>query len=121
VKTDGAKPELSCALKLPGNPKYFFYHGKELVLLVNGMSSGTSANEAALLRFGISATGFDFLDAVMLDNQQIQDARLFDSTLVIYANLFSPPPPRPPPWTLAQGARRPRYLSTQRPRRALSA
>ncbi|HEX7507181.1 MAG TPA: hypothetical protein VF550_10445, partial [Polyangia bacterium] len=88
VKTDGAKPELSCALKLPGRPKYFFYHGKELVLLVNGMSS----NEAALLRFGISATGFDFLDAVMLDNQQIQDARLFDSTLVIYANLFSPPP-----------------------------
>jgi hypothetical protein len=88
VKTDGAKPELSCALKLPGNPKYFFYHGKELVLLVNGMST----NEAALLRFGISATGFDFLDAVMLDNQQIQDARLFDTTLVIYANLFSPPP-----------------------------
>jgi hypothetical protein len=79
---------LSCALKLPGQPKYFFYHGKELVLLVNGLSS----NEAALLRFGISATGFDFMDAVMLDNQQIQDARLFDSTLVIYANLFSPPP-----------------------------
>jgi hypothetical protein len=100
VKTDGAKPELSCALKLPGTPKYFFYHGKELVLLVNGMSSGmssgTSANEAALLRFGVSATGFDFLDAVMLDNQQIQDARLFDSTLVIYANLFSPPAPATP-------------------------
>jgi len=96
VKTDGAKPELSCALKLPGTPKYFFYHGKELVLLVNGLSSGTSANEAALLRFGISATGFDFLDAVMLDNQQIQDARLFDSTLVIYANLFSPPPATTP-------------------------
>lgn len=96
VKTDGATPELSCALKLPGNPKYFFYHGKELVLLVNGIASGMSTNEAALLRFGISATGFDFLDAVMLDNQQIQDARLFDSTLVIYANLFSPPAPTTP-------------------------
>ncbi len=93
VKTDGATPELSCALKLPGNPKYFFYHGTELVLLVNGIST----NEAALLRFGISATGFDFLDAVMLDNQQIQDARLFDSTLVVYANLFSPPPPTTTP------------------------
>ncbi|HEY5283772.1 MAG TPA: hypothetical protein VIM14_13355, partial [Polyangia bacterium] len=97
VKTDGAEPELSCALKLPGNPKYFFYHGKELVLLVNGMSSGTSTNQAALLRFGISAAGFDFLDAVMLDNQQIEDARLFDTTLVIYANLFSPPPAATPP------------------------
>jgi hypothetical protein len=96
VRTDGDKPELSCALKLPGNPKYFFYHGKELVLLVNGVTSGTSMNEAALLRFGISATGFDFLDAVMLDNQQIQDARLFDSTLVIYANLYSPPAPTTP-------------------------
>jgi hypothetical protein len=88
VKTDGAKPQLSCALKLPGRPKYFFYHGKELVLLVNGM--GTSSNQAALLRFGISAAGFDFMDAVMLDNQQIQDARLFDNTLVIYANLYLP-------------------------------
>ena len=94
VSTDTPQPVLSCALKLPGQPKYFFYHGKELVLLVNG----TSSNEAALLRFGISATGFDFMDAVMLDNQQIQDARLFDSTLVIYANLFNPPPaPTPPP------------------------
>jgi hypothetical protein len=95
VKTDSAQPDLSCALKLPGSPKYFFYHGKELVLLVNGLSSGLSSgvstNEAALLRFGISATGFDFLDAIMLNNQQIQDARLFDSTLVIYATLFSPP------------------------------
>ena len=89
VNTEGERPVLSCALKLPGRPKYFFYHGKELVLLVNGMS----ANQAALLRFGIAPAGFDFLDAVMLDNQQIQDARLFDSTLVIYATLYSPPPP----------------------------
>ena len=87
VNTEGPKPVLSCALKLPGRPKYFFYHGQEIVLLVNGMSS----NEAALLRFGIKPGGFDFLDAVMLDNQQIQDARLFDSTLVIYATLYSPP------------------------------
>jgi hypothetical protein len=93
VQTDGAKPVLTCALKLPGRPKYFFYHGDELVLLVNGMSS----SEAALLRFRISAAGFDFLDAVMLDNQQIQDARLFDSTLVIYATLYAPPPPATDP------------------------
>lgn len=94
VKTDAATPVLSCALKLPGRPKYFFYHGKELVLLVNGMAS----NQAALLRFSVDAGGFDFVDAVMLDNQQIQDARLFDSTLVIYATLFNPPPaPTPAP------------------------
>jgi hypothetical protein len=93
VNTEGAKPVLSCALKLPGRPKYFFYHGKELVLLVNGMASGTSAYQAALLRFAIAPGGFEFLDAVLLDNQQIQDARLFDSTLVIYATLYSPPPP----------------------------
>ena len=93
VSTEGAKPVLSCALKLPGRPKYFFYHGNELVLLVNGIASGTSTYQAALLRFGINPSGFDFLDAVMLDNQQIQDARLFDSTLVIYSTLYSPPPP----------------------------
>lgn len=95
VNTAGAAPVLSCALKLPGQPKYFFYHGNEIVLLVNGMASGTSAYEAALLRFAVSATGFDFLDAVMLDNQQIQDARLFDSTLVVYATLYSPPTSTP--------------------------
>jgi hypothetical protein len=86
VSTAGAKPVLSCALKLPGRPKYFFYHGKELLLLVNGMTS----NAAAVMRFTVTATGFDFMDAVMLDHQQIQDARLFDSTLVIYANLSLP-------------------------------
>src|SRR5207302_5742179 len=54
VKTDGPAPVLSCALKLPGQPKYFFYKGNELVLLVNGLS----VSEAALLRFRVSATGF---------------------------------------------------------------
>ncbi|HVU52029.1 MAG TPA: hypothetical protein VHL80_15130 [Polyangia bacterium] len=87
VKTDGPKPVLSCALKLPGQPKYFFYQGNELVLLVNGLPSVT---EAALLRFRVSATGFDFVDAVMLDQQSIQDARTFDSTIVIYTNVLTP-------------------------------
>jgi hypothetical protein len=91
VKTDGPAPVLSCALKLPGQPKYFFYRGSELVLLVNGLA----VNEAALLRFRVSATGFDFVDAVMLDQQSIQDARLFDSTLVVYTNLLTPLMPDP--------------------------
>jgi hypothetical protein len=86
VKTDGPTPVLSCALKLPGQPKYFFYKGSELVLLVNGLS----VSQAALLRFHVSPTGFDFIDAVMLDQQSIQDARLFDSTLVVYSNLLTP-------------------------------
>jgi hypothetical protein len=91
VSTEGAKPVLSCALKLPGRPKFFFYHGKEILLLVNGMS----VNQAAVLRFSVVPGGFNFMDAVMLDNQQIQDARLFNSTLVTYATLYSPPPPPP--------------------------
>src|SRR5262249_2544596 len=86
VKTDGPAPVLSCALKLPGQPKYFFYKGSELVLLVNG----TGVNEGALLRFRVTADGFDFVDSVMLDQQNIQDARLFDSTLVVYPNLCTP-------------------------------
>ncbi|MBN2577318.1 MAG: hypothetical protein JXP73_22335 [Deltaproteobacteria bacterium] len=88
VNTEAERPVLSCALKLPGRPKYFFYHGSEIVLLVNGMS----VNQAAVLRFRVVPGGFSFLDAVMLPNQQIQDARLFNSTLVIYATLYSPPP-----------------------------
>lgn len=86
VKTDGPTPVLSCALKLPGQAKYFFYQGNELVLLVNGLS----VHEAALLRFRVTATGFDFVDAVMLDQQIIADARLFDSTLVVYTELLTP-------------------------------
>jgi len=86
VKTGGPAPVLSCALKLPGQPKYFFYQGSELVLLVNG----TGVNEAALLRFRVSQAGFDFVDSVMLDEQTIQDARLFDSTLVVYTSLLRP-------------------------------
>jgi hypothetical protein len=101
VRTDAGTPALSCALKLPGTPKYFFYHGKELLLLVNGL--GTKTTEAAILRFSVTATGFDFVDAVMLDRQQIVDARLFDQTLIVYATLFGPPvtttttPPTPTP------------------------
>jgi hypothetical protein len=86
VKTDGPKPVLSCALKLPGQPKSFFYKGSEIVLLVNGIS----VNEAALLRFRVTAAGFDFVDAVMLDQQRVDDARLFDSTLVVYTDLLRP-------------------------------
>jgi hypothetical protein len=86
VKTDGAMPVLSCALKLPGVAKYFFYKGNEIVLLVNG----TGVTQAALLRFSVTPTGFNFMDAVMLENQQIQDARLFDRTLVIYSGLYTP-------------------------------
>src|SRR6185436_15187719 len=46
--------------------------------------------------------GFDFVDAVMLDQQNIQDARLFDRTLVVYSNLLRPiasdgQPMTPPP------------------------
>lgn len=88
VKTGGPTPVLSCALKLPGQPKYFFYQGNELVLLVNGLS----VTEAALLRFRVTAGGFDFVDAVMLDKQSIQDARLFDSTLVVYSSLQTATP-----------------------------
>lgn len=86
VKTGGPAPVLSCALKLPGQPKYFFYQGNELVLLVNGLS----VNQAALLRFRVRPQGFDFLDTVMLDQQSIQDARLFDRTLIVYTNLLRP-------------------------------
>jgi hypothetical protein len=96
VKTDGPAPVLSCALKLPGQPKYFFYQGNELVLLVNGLAS---VGEAALMRFRVSATGFDFVDSVMLDQQSIQDARLFDSTLVVYTNILTPIMTTPPTQT----------------------
>jgi hypothetical protein len=104
VKTDGPAPVLSCALKLPGQPKYFFYQGNEIVLLVNGLS----VNEAALLRFRVSATGFDFVDSVMLDNQTIEDARLFNTTLVVYTDLQTPITTSPPaPGSTAPGGAAP--------------
>jgi len=94
VKTGGPTPVLSCALKLPGQPKYFFYQGNELVLLVNGtvVANGVSTSEAGLLRFRVTANGFDFVDSVMLDGQSIQDARLFDSTLVVYTSMQTATP-----------------------------
>ncbi|MFH1016771.1 MAG: hypothetical protein V1798_01155 [Pseudomonadota bacterium] len=81
VKMDGATPTVTCSLKIPGSPINFFYKGGEIVVLTNG----TSGQLAALLRFKLVDQGFAYVDSVRLKDQRIQDARLFNDTLVIYS------------------------------------
>lgn len=73
----------SCSMKLPGSPMNFFFKGDELVVVVNALGG---FNRSALLRYSFKDGKFAFVDAVRLPDQNIVDARLFDSTLVLYTN-----------------------------------
>jgi hypothetical protein len=95
VDVRGASPVLSCSMKLPGEPKNFLFHGNELVVVVNARNG---FNRSALLRYALENGGFRFVDAVRLEGQTIQDARLFDSTIVAYTSWSkAQTPPTPPP------------------------
>jgi hypothetical protein len=95
VDARGATPVVSCSMKLPGEPKNFLFHGNELVVVVNARGG---ANRSALLRYSFDGAKFHFVDAVRLEDQTVQDARLFDSTIVAYTSWSKPqPPPQPAP------------------------
>lgn len=79
AKTGALRP--SCSMKVPGEPKNFLFHGDELVVVSNARGGH---NRAALLRYAIEGGAFRFVDALTLEGQTIQDARLFDSTIVLY-------------------------------------
>lgn len=100
VDARGPAPVLSCSMKLPGEPKNFLFHGNELVVVVNA----TSGNRSALLRYSFDGAKFHFVDAVRLEDQTITDARLFDSTIVLYTSWSKPQPPAQPTPTNAPGA-----------------
>ena len=68
-------------MKVPGEPKNFLFHGNELVVVANARGGH---NRSALLRYAIENGGFRFVDALPLEGQIIQDARLFDATIVLY-------------------------------------
>lgn len=83
VDARSGAPQVTCAMKLPGEPMNFFFKNDELVVVVNAQSGH---NRSALLRFAITGGTFAFKDAVRLPNQNVRDARLFDSTLVLYTD-----------------------------------
>jgi hypothetical protein len=87
VDARGATPSLSCSMKLPGEPKNFLFRGNEIVVVVNARDG---SNHSALVRYAFDGATFHFVDAVRLDNQTIQDARLFDSTIVAYTSWSKP-------------------------------
>lgn len=91
VDTRGGTPIVSCSMKLPGDPKNFFFRGNELVVIVNARAGH---NRAALLRYTFDGKTFRFVDDVRLEQQRIEDARLFDSTIVAYTS-WSRPMPQP--------------------------
>jgi hypothetical protein len=86
IDASGAAPALSCAMKLPGQPKNFLFHGDELVVIVNGSGNANGNQTSALLRYSVAGAKFHFVDAVKLEDQTITDARLFDSTIVAYTD-----------------------------------
>jgi len=103
AKTGAVKP--SCAMKIPGEPKNFLFHGDELVIVANARNGH---NRSALLRYAIDGGRFRFVDAVQLEGQTIQDARLFDSTIVLYTQWTKTreAPPIEPPVTTVDGESR---------------
>ncbi len=101
VDARGATPVLSCSMKLPGEPKNFLFHGNELVVVVNARSG----NRSALLRYSFDGAKFHFVDSVRFEDQTVQDARLFDSTIVAYTSWSKPqPPPAQPNPTTGPGS-----------------
>lgn len=93
VDARSGTPAMSCAMKLPGEPKNFLIKGQELVAVVNARGNG---NRSALLRYAIEGNGFRFIDAVKLDDQTVIDTRLFDSTIVAYTSWAKPRAPSIP-------------------------
>jgi len=96
LAVDARTPALSssCAMKLPGEPKNFFFKNDELVVIVNALNGH---NRAALLRFKVGDGKFSFIDDVRLPNQNVLDARLFDSTIVAYTDWSKERAPTPIP------------------------
>jgi hypothetical protein len=93
VDAHGGAPVVSCALKVPGEPRNFLFKGNELVVIVNARGGG---NRSALLRYAVEGASFRFIDAVKLDDQEIVDARLFDSTIVAFTSWGKPRAPSMP-------------------------
>ncbi|MFH1262459.1 MAG: hypothetical protein V1495_03305 [Pseudomonadota bacterium] len=89
VDITGAAPVVSCALKLPGDPRNFFFKGNEIILLVNGKNT-TRPNRSALLRFRFANKQFSFVDSLTFEDQTLTDARLFDRVVVVYTALHQP-------------------------------
>lgn len=94
------KPKLSCSMKLPGDPKNFFFKGSELVVVVNARG----AKRSALMRYSFDGAKYHFVDALMLEDQTVRDARTFDSTIALYSSWFKHTEP-PKPSTSSSGAR----------------
>ncbi len=101
-------PEVSCFLKLPGRPINFFLKGNQLVLLIDSIQNRTHRPQnrklgfhqmSALVRFRIESDSFAYVDHVLLENQEILDARLFNNTLTIYSAEYAPLDPQPHPPT----------------------
>jgi hypothetical protein len=100
VDARSGAPTVSCSMKLPGEPKNFLFKGNELVIVVNARGGG---NRSALLRYSFDGARFTFVDAVRLEDQRIEDARLFDSTIVAYTSWGKPRAPSDPTTTSPQG------------------
>jgi hypothetical protein len=92
VDARGGTPVVTCAMKIPGAPMSFFVKGDEIVVIVNALNG---FNRAALVRYSFANASFRYLDAVQLPNQHIEDARLFDSTIVAYTD-WTKERPQPP-------------------------
>ena len=96
VDMSGSSPKVSCFLALPGRPTNFFLQQDELVLILNGLRNRGHGrpSASALLRLRIHDNGFQYIDHVLFERQEILDARLFDRTLMIYSEVYKDAHPR---------------------------
>lgn len=79
------RPAVSCALPLPGQPQNFLVTETHLYAIIKDVQSLSSA----LLQFDITASAPQFVKGVLLEHQDVLDARLFNDTLVMYLRTYA--------------------------------
>lgn len=76
----------SCGMPIPGTPKNFLVLDDHLLVLTQSHDQLHSA----VVKFALSNNQPEFVDALILENKHIIDARLFNQTTALYLKAYEP-------------------------------
>lgn len=80
------EPKVSCAQPLPGTPKNFVVTDDNLYVILQDSASMSSG----VIQFDVSGATPVYVKGVILKDQDVIDARLFNDTLVMYLKTYAP-------------------------------
>ncbi len=80
------EPKVSCALPLPGQPKNFVVTDDNLYVIIQDTASMSSG----VIQFDVSGDLPTYVKGIVLKDQDVIDARLFNDTLVMYLKTYAP-------------------------------